>query len=222
MATARQQGAEPAPPRLPADLRPAAEDIDGLDGVFQLSIQGADFAGLDLSEAEVEQTRLGKVNLSGAHGSGVTMVDCVFEQCDLANAEFEGGGLRRVSVTDSRLTGLTLIDGMVRDVTFTGSKLDMANFRASTLLNVSFTDCDLTRADFYGADLRGVVFTGCVLRAAQLSGAKMAGAKLIGCDLSGLGGVVSLAGATVRTDDMLALTELFAAELGITLEVLER
>jgi uncharacterized protein YjbI with pentapeptide repeats len=113
---------------------------------------------------------------------------------------------------------LTFLDGMIRDVAFRESKVDMANFRSSTLLNVVFAGCDLARADFYGADLRGVVFNDCVLAGAQFSAAKMAGARFAGCDLSGIGGVASLAGAIIRADDVLALTELFAAELGITIE----
>ncbi|HCT81862.1 MAG TPA: hypothetical protein DGT23_35840 [Micromonosporaceae bacterium] len=54
--------------------------------------------------------------------------------------------------------------------------------------------------------------------AAQFSNAKVAGVRFSGCDLAGIGGVASIAGATIRTDDVLALTELFARELGITIE----
>jgi uncharacterized protein YjbI with pentapeptide repeats len=216
----REQSGEPAEPRLAAELRAADDDLDGLDGAFQLFVQGRDFSNADLAEAEIEQCRLSKVSLAGVRGSGTTLVDCEIDQSDLANAVFEGGGLRRVRVTDCRLTGLTFLDGMVRDVTFRASKVDMVNFRSSTLLNVAFVGCDLTRADFYGTDLRGAVFTDCVLTGAQFSQAKMTGTRLAGCDLSGIGGVASMAGASIRADDVMALTELFAAELGITIEAL--
>jgi uncharacterized protein YjbI with pentapeptide repeats len=63
-----------------------------------------------------------------------------------------------------------------------------------------------------------VHFDRCNLTAAQFSTAQLAGARFTGCELSGIGGVASLAGATVAADDLLALTELLADALGITVE----
>ncbi|HCT81861.1 MAG TPA: hypothetical protein DGT23_35835, partial [Micromonosporaceae bacterium] len=118
MPTLRPPSDEPAAPRLPDRLNSPEEPLEQLDGAFQLALDGADFSGADLAEAEIEQCRLGKVSLSGAVGSGTTLIDCLIEQSDLANVVLEGSGLRRVVVADSRLTGLTFIDGMVRDVVF--------------------------------------------------------------------------------------------------------
>jgi uncharacterized protein YjbI with pentapeptide repeats len=78
----------------------------------------------------------------------------------------------------------------------------------------------MARADFAMADLRGAHFTECVLAGAQFSNAKLAGARFAGCDLRGIGGMASLAGATIRSDDLLTLAELLADALGITIEAI--
>ncbi len=76
----------------------------------------------------------------------------------------------------------------------------------------------LTRADFQNADLTGARFVNCDLTGAQFSHAKMTGTRLTGCVLAHLGGVSSLAGATVSGADLVALTYTLAGALGINIE----
>jgi uncharacterized protein YjbI with pentapeptide repeats len=212
----------PEPPRLPDALNPleAAPGADDFDGAswYQVLLEGVDLSGARVEEAEIEGCRLVRVGLAGADIGYLTVVDSEIDNGDWANAVFESCGLRRVLVKESRMTGLSFIDGMVRDVEFRDSKLDLTNWRANTFTTVHFVRCDLAGADFAGADLRGTVFTECGLSGAQFSNAKASGARFIDCDLAGIGGIGSLAGATIRSDDLLTLTGLLARELDITIE----
>jgi uncharacterized protein YjbI with pentapeptide repeats len=210
----------PAAPDLPADLVALAvepEDLDSADW-WQHDLSGADLTGADARDAEIGQCRFGRVRLPGVKLTRCALTDCAFDHADLANVTADGANLRRVAFTGCRGTGLTFLDSGLRDITFTDCRLDLTNWRSSKFTSVRFTECDLRRADFYGADLRGVHFDRCDLTAAQFSSAKLAGGRFAGCDLSGIGGVTSLAGATIAAGDLLALTELFAGALGITVE----
>jgi uncharacterized protein YjbI with pentapeptide repeats len=212
---------EPDKPRLPGSpLAPLEPELDDFDGAswFQVSIEAADLGGARVEEGEIEQCRFTRVSLAGAGIRHLTFVDSVIDHGDWANAVFESCGLRRVRLEENRMTGLTFIDGMVRDVEFSDCKLDLTNWRANTFTTVHFVRCDLTGADFAGADLRGVVFRECGLTGAQFSNAKASGTRFLECDLAGIGGIGSLAGATIRSDDLLTLTGLFARELDITIE----
>lgn len=214
--------ASPEKPRLPESLvplepEPEAEDFDGASW-YQVWLEGVDLSGAQVEEAEVEQCRFTRVGLAEANVRHLTVVDSVIDHGDWANAVFESCGLRRVRLEENRMTGMTFIDGMVRDVEFRNSKLDLTNWRANTFTTVHFAGCDLSGADFAGADLRGVVFTECGLEGAQFSNAKANGARFLDCELAGIGGLGSLAGATIRSDDLLTLTGLFARELDITIE----
>lgn len=207
----------PATPKLPAEWSAAEAVFADEEEWWQLDLEGAAFDG-EARGLEVEQSRLTRVRLNDARLVKSTFHDCVLTQCDLANLHADECGLRRSELVECRGTGLVFIDGMVKDVTVRGCRLDLTTWRATTFTTAVFKDCDLRRADFVGADLRGAVFDGCDLSGAQFSNAKMAGARLVDCDLTGLGGVASLAGATVRADDLQALTELLAEALGITVE----
>ncbi|HEX6684630.1 MAG TPA: pentapeptide repeat-containing protein [Candidatus Limnocylindrales bacterium] len=207
-------------PRLPSNFRGYRPEPDEFDGAswYQVQIEGADLSGARVEEAEIEQCRLVRVGLAGAQIAHLTVVDSEVDHGDWANATFETCGLRRVLIKDSRMTGLSFIDGMVRDVEFRDCKLDLTNWRANIFTSVHFVRCDLARADFVGADLRGASFFECGMGAAQFSNAKASGAQFLDCDLSGIGGIGSLAGAKIRSDDLLTLTGLLARELGITIE----
>lgn len=211
----------PEPPRLKdaqlEQITPEPDDVDGASW-FRHLVEGADLGGASVLEFEAEQCRLSRVSLSRADFRGTSLIDVFIEENDWANATFEGCGMRRVSVGGGRFTGLTFIDGIARDLLVREAKLDLSNWRATGLHSVHFVECDLTRADFSGADLRKVRFTRCRLAGAQFSNAKVSELRFEECDLGGLGGVGSLAGATIRSDDLFSLTDLFAAELGISLE----
>jgi uncharacterized protein YjbI with pentapeptide repeats len=207
----------PDTPKLPDRFAGGPAELADEAEWWQLDLAGDVFGGA-AAGLEVEQSRLTKVRLGGVQLTKATFLDCELRQCDLANLHADGCGLRRVELIECRGTGLIYIDGGVRDVTFRDCRLDLSTWRATKFTKVAFVGCDLRGADFIGADLRGVLFDTCDLSTAQMSNAKLDGARFTRCDLLGLGGVASLAGATVQADDLAALTELLAQALGITVE----
>jgi uncharacterized protein YjbI with pentapeptide repeats len=209
--------ATPDTPKLPDAFAGTTAELEDEGEWWQLDLDGEIFGGA-AAGLEVEQSRLTKVRLGGVQLSKATFLDCELRQCDLANLHADGCGLRRVDLVECRATGLIYIDGGVRDVTFRDCRLDLSTWRATKFTNAAFVGCELRGADFIGADLRGVRFENCDLNSAQMSNAKLDGARFVNCDLVGLGGVASLAGATVQADDLAALTELLAEALGITVE----
>lgn len=116
------------------------------------------------------------------------------------------------------MTGLSWVEGAVRDTTFDNCRMDMTSFRFAVFKNAVLTDCKLVQADFQDADLRGARFERCDLTSAQFSNARMEGTRFSDCTLAGLGGVTSLKGAIVNSRDALALTCTLAGALGILIE----
>src|SRR5690606_29533096 len=110
------------------------------------------------------------------------------------------------------------VNSVVKDVTFTGCRLDLASFRFCRLRHVVFDDCRLTGVDFTNTGFDNVRFSGCDLTGVRLHHATMADTRFQDCQLSDLTGVAALAGATVASTDLLPLTFSLAANLGITVE----
>lgn len=208
----------PEAPKLPAKLdRVAARSARlGAEGRYAgVHIVGADLGGADAPHVDVAQVRLESVTLSFAQMTHATVRDCVIDRGDLANLATRAATLIRVEIRGARLTGVQIVDSVLGDVVFDEAKIDLGSFRFSRFRRVLFRGCNLQRADFTGADIRGVRFTDCDLAGAQFSQVKAAGASFANCLLDGVGGVASLAGASVRASDLLALSQVFATALGI-------
>jgi hypothetical protein len=209
----------PRPPAVPAGLSAAAGvqcDLEHEQTVEEAAYRGVDLAGIEAERVEFGQCAFDRVQLAGAHLGKVRFRDCVIRTSDLSNLRAEDGVLERVTLDDSRMTGLALHGGLVTDVAFSGCKVDLTNWRMTRFEAVTFQDCVLTGADFTDADLRGAGFLRCDLTGAQFSNATMSGTRFRACELAGIGGITSWAGAVVHPDDLLALSYALAGALGIT------
>lgn len=213
--------AKPAAPQLPAsgteadvDEHPLVDDAEW----WQLAFTGADASDAEAEGFTVEATRLSRVDLSGGRWTKGAWRNCVFEDGNLANTHASDCGLQRSSFATMRMTGWQWTNGVVKDVTFTGCRMDLAGLRFSRLRHVVFDGCRLTGVDLTNAELTSVRFTNCDLTGARLHHATMDNVRLEGCVLEDVTGVEALRGATVASGDLLPLTFSMAASLGITVE----
>jgi uncharacterized protein YjbI with pentapeptide repeats len=206
---------------LPATLTAAKLPDDDLkdDGVYlSLEFADLDLTKRDVASIEIDQCRYKNVNFGQTELDRAMISDAVFDRCDLANVRTRDCSMVRVGVSGSRMTGLSWIEGSIRDTTFDTCRVDLASFRFSSLKGVVFTSCKLVQADFQEADLRGAQFEHCDLTSAQFSKAQMEGTRFSDCTLTGINGVMSLKGAIVKNRDALALTYSLAGALGIIIE----
>ena len=143
------------------------------------------------------------------------VVDAIVSGADWANQRARRAVLRRVELTDCRLTGAELAEAALSDVTLNGCRLELAGMRMARLERVVFRDCQMGECDLYGAVLKDVLFERCALRGATLTGATMNRVELRACDLSDVLGAEALRGARMPFADMIENGPLFASALGI-------
>lgn len=211
----------PAKPKLPGVLSHASlpeHDLD--DDCIRKSLTYRD---LDVSQRksesfEVECCSFQNVKLAESTFERAVFCDVELVQCDLANLASHGSSLIRTVLGRSRMTGASLTECALRDVSFESCRMDLAAFRFCRFSNCSFTDCKLSHADFQNADLRTVRFENCDLTGAQLSNALMEGAYFADCSLLDISGVASLKGATVKSRDAIGLLYSLAGALGIRID----
>jgi uncharacterized protein YjbI with pentapeptide repeats len=192
--------AKQVPPRLPAGLRPAGLPADDLVDDAQLSevhVADLDLSSRDARLVDIEACRFENTSLAGGRFDKLTVIDSVFERCDLANLELAHSSLWRVELRDCRATGLVVGGMLLRNVTLRDCLADLSVFRFATFTNVRLVDCRLQGADFVSADLTGAVFRRCDLTRAELSQVNARGALFVDCTWDGVRGVSSLTGATV-------------------------
>ncbi len=217
-----------SPPRVgagqaPDVLRDELEDvdIDGLSARFELEdvrVCSASVVKANAASGRVRRVHLEDVDLSESMLRGVELLDVTAERIDAANGDWGGAQLRRALINDARLTGLSLADTRIKDVSFKGCKLDYTNFRHSELERVSFEDCVLTGADFQGARITATLFRDCQLVEADFSKATFSRVDLRGSELAPAGSLLGLGGAIIDTLQLMELARPLAQELGIVVE----
>ncbi len=141
-----------------------------------------------------------------------------WEDCDLSNCDCADATLRETVVRRSRLTGLAMPQGSLRDVLFENCKLDLANFRFARLERVTFRTCVLGDADFSGSTQRDCRYQDCDMRAAQFSQVTLRDVDLRGSRLEGIGGLAGMRGARISNEQLLELAPALAAQLGLRVE----
>jgi hypothetical protein len=219
-ATRRSPNRQSAPrkPTVPASLAVAEQDLEPEAAFRALAFYGHDLSGREAESVEFAQCRFRGADLSGSVLAQLTMTDCLVQTSNWANVRGDGAGLHRVIFDESRMTGFTVTDGKLGDITFDQCRLDLSGWRFTGFDSVRFTGCNLTGADFTNADLRGARFTGCDLTGAQFHHATMDGARFRRCELDGIAGITSWRGAVVHPDDLLALSYTLAGGLGIKVD----
>jgi uncharacterized protein YjbI with pentapeptide repeats len=158
-------------------------------------VSGGDFVDVALREAvldpqprdgiALENSLLWKVRGPGAALSNLRLSNVDIEDCDFANAAWERLRAAGVRLVKCRLTGWNVADGILRDATFSGSKIDLAVFQRAALHNCIFRRCDLRESDFTAARFKGVRLARCDLRGARLTGVKLAEVDFRGSQLAG-------------------------------------
>lgn len=204
--------------RIPKDL-PVLEHLRKLilgdETLSAAVIRNDDISHLIAKSFSASEIRLEKVNATQAKLEKTSFSDVVLVNCDLIATALPEASWCRVAIKNSRCSGLQLQPSTLKDVTFTGCKLNLANFRLSKLTNICFADCVLDEADFYAAELQNVVFMNCTLDKTEFSSAKLRRVDFRTSDIIGVKGIGSLAGAIIDSAQLVTLAPLLASVLKI-------
>lgn len=208
----------PRPAAVPESLREIAlERLVAETVLEQVTLGDSDLSGAHAAGAAVRESRLRGTRLAEAQLEGLEFADVELIGCDLANLRAGPQcGWIRVRADNCRMTGLTFTDGVLRDVTLRGCRIDLASFGGARLQRVSFEECNLSQTDFLEAELEAVRFTDCDMTAADLRGSRLRRCELRGNRLDGLLGIERLRGAAMPWVDIVGAAGLWAQALGIS------
>lgn len=155
------------PPALAADCgsMPSA-GINWNDCIKKnLMLEGSDFQGANLADADLTLTNMSGANLSGANLEKATLVRAWFTGAQAVKANFA-----KIEAYRSGFENVTA-DG----ASFAGAELQRANFHGAQLSGANFEKAELGRANFNGAVLTGASFSLANLSRADLSTSQFEG-----------------------------------------------
>ncbi|WP_209371027.1 pentapeptide repeat-containing protein [Brevibacterium renqingii] len=190
-------------------------------------LESMDFTDLDLTEIDSTQATFldcslsrvnfgeaeSPVNLTGARFSGTRI-----EESRADTWMMPRGGLNRTEITGTRIGAGVVHDNVWEKVRFENCRITYLNLRGAKLTDVEFRDCVIDEIDLDRAKVSRVAFSGSNVGAFQCEGAILGNVDLRGLQPHKISGVHSLRGATIDEMQLMLFAELFAQELGITVE----
>ncbi|MBP2547477.1 uncharacterized protein YjbI with pentapeptide repeats [Neorhizobium galegae] len=127
----------------------AAPSIDWSDCKKRmLMLDGSNFDGANLSNADFSMTDLGRSSMKGANVTKAGLVRTSLAQSDLTGADFSKAEGYRSDFTAVKATGAS----------FVAAELQRGNFSSADLRNSDFTKAELGRAIFYRATFENTHF----------------------------------------------------------------
>lgn len=170
------------------------------------------------NKLEFDEVLFGGVEAEGVELTKVSIIDSMLEKCSLPAAKATESLWQRVTISDSRMSGIDWYDAILKDVEFINCKLDLANFRATKFKNVMFKDCVLAGADLQSAELVNVVFDTCDVNDMDVNNCTMKNVDLRSSTFTVIKGAKNLTGATMSRQQLIMLAPIFANEVGIKTE----
>lgn len=170
------------------------------------------------AKLEFDEASFKSVESESADLEKMSIIDSMLEKCNLSAAKVTETLWQRVTISDSRMSGVVWYDAILKDVEFVNCKIDLANFRATKFKNVIFKNCVLTGSDWQGATLTNVKFDSCNLNDIDVNNCIMNNVDLRSSTFTTIKGSSGLANATLDQSQLIALAPIFANELGINIE----
>ena len=189
--------------------------------------EGMDFSDLDLTEIDSTQATfldcaLSRVNfgeaeapadLTGARFTGTRVEDCRADTWAMPR-----GNLNHTETTGTRIGAGVVYDSVWERVLFENCRISYLNLRGAKLTDVEFRDCKIDELDLDRAKVSRVSFPDSTVGVLQCDEATLGNVDLRGLQPHKISGVHSLRGATIDDQQLMLFAELFASELGITVE----
>lgn len=190
-------------------------------------LEGMEFTDLNLAEADATQAtfldcRWSNVNfgdaeapidLNGARISGTEITDCRADTWSMPR-----GSLLHTEISGTRIGAGVVYDSVWEKVRFINCRISYLNLRESKLTDVEFRDCKIDEIDLDRAKVSRVALPGSSVGVFQCEGATLGNVDIRGLEPHRISGVHSLRGATIDDTQLMLFADLFASELGITVE----
>lgn len=180
-----------------------------------LRFEGADLSERGLAGVEFHECEFLGVSAGGADMRGARFIETRFDRLDAPALRVARSFWRDVAIESSRLGAVEAYEAELRSVRVAGSKLDFVNLRTAVIRDVLFERCVIGEIDLGQCQAERVAFADCTIGEVRFDGARLKAVDLRGARLSTVGGLGSMAGVVVTSEQASEMAPLFARHLGI-------
>lgn len=137
-----------------------------------LTLEGADFSGMDLSGRDLTNCVLPLVNFERCRLVGINLYGTFLVKGSFVGANLTGAIIRKADLSDSNLAESILREVNLSNTMLYQAQLSHADLTSANLNNTRFIEANLEGAILRDADLKSASLTRCRLIGADLRGAK--------------------------------------------------
>lgn len=137
-----------------------------------VSLEGADFHGVQWSEADLGHVNLCNTNLDYANLSSADLRFANLTNASLGSANLSQANLDGADLSNTELTGADLNKAYLMRTDFTNAELVGANLSEASVILTSFKNADLMGANLNGARVSNAKFDGACITEEQLAQTK--------------------------------------------------
>ena len=190
-------------------------------------LEGMEFTDLDLAEVDSSLATYLDSTLSrvvfGAAEAPANFTGARFSGSKIEDSRADTWTMPRGSLIHTEISGTRIGAGICHDsvwekVIVNNCRISYLNLRSAKLTDVEFRDCVIDEIDLDRAKASRVSFPGSTVGVLQCEGSRLGSVDLRGLQPHKISGVHSLRGATIDEMQLMLFAELFASELGITVE----
>ncbi len=175
---------------------------------------GSDFPDLIIDDT-ISDTEIHDADLSGSKLGPLTLSNVVLRQVDLSNASLQRLVVRRGLWRTCRAMGVRLSIDLASDLSIEDSRFDYAVIGLQQVKGIAvFSSCTFREATISG-DLSNTVFLDCEFIETEFRATRATKCDLRTSRLTSARGLLSLRGATISTEQAVAISGLLATEAGL-------
>lgn len=134
--------------------------------IDNICFNGCKFINVDFSRYPLKKVSLidcifEKCNLSGSDFSNTSIYRCTFEECNLLGSNFIMSGIIDVSIIDSKCDYINFSDSKFKHFLLKNSSVKEGRVVHSILDDVSFENVNFNESEFLNTKLGGIDFSSC-------------------------------------------------------------
>ncbi|QIK70749.1 hypothetical protein G7062_10785 [Erysipelothrix sp. HDW6C] len=138
------------------------------------------------------------------------ILDCLIENCDFSNIEFDDSYMYRVAFKNCKFLASSLFKCVVKDVLFSNNLMNYLNFSDNKVNDVTFENTQLVESSFQNLEHKNLVFADVKIDKADFTETKLSGLDLRKADFTSISYSPRLAqGLTIRMDQGISLLAQF-------------
>lgn len=206
-------------PTISKKLSPLSlSSLDGdVDTITDASIENETISA-SLINFSIIKSRIAKSDFAHSNFERLNLDNVIIENCIMLAGAFSESSWHTTAITGSLCSGIQLDKSILKNVRFTGCKLDVANFRYAKMTNIIFDSCVIDSMDFYNAELKNVQFIDCEINDLELQSSKLRNVDFRESKFIQVKRVADLKGAKITTEQVIFLSSQLANQAGIIVD----